>query len=244
MTRHTVHVRPDEAAVARDAAAALVQRIQDRQRAGGSAHVVVTGGGVGTMVLAALVAADIDWSAIDLWWGDERFLPEGHPDRNATQAQAALLDHVPVPPEHVHPMPADVGQGVEQAATDYADELARFSTNGVAPDFDVLLLGVGPEGHVASIFPHSPAAVASAAVVPVHESPKPPPTRVSMTFPTIRGAREVWLVASGAAKAEAIAAAVAADTDPVDVPAAGALGREASVVWVDEAAASALNAEE
>ena len=79
MTRHTVHVRPDEAAVARDAAAALVQRIQDRQRAGGSAHVVVTGGGVGTMVLAALVAADIDWSAIDLWWGDERFLPEGHP---------------------------------------------------------------------------------------------------------------------------------------------------------------------
>ncbi|MEK9808919.1 MAG: 6-phosphogluconolactonase [Candidatus Nanopelagicales bacterium] len=240
MTRHTVHIRPDEATVARDAAAALVQRIRDRQGAGGHAHIVVTGGGVGTMVLAALVTADIDWSAIDLWWGDERFLPEGHPDRNATQAQAALLDQVPIPAAHVHAMPADTGQGAEQAARDYADELAGASVNGVAPDFEVLLLGVGPEGHVASIFPHSPAAAAAAPVVAVHNSPKPPPTRVSMTFPTLRGAREVWLVASGQEKAEAIAAALAADTNPVDVPAAGAVGRVETVVWLDEAAASAL----
>ncbi len=240
MTRHTVHIRPDEATVARDAAAALVQRIRDRQGAGGHVHIVVTGGGVGTMVLAALVTADIDWSAIDLWWGDERFLPEGHPDRNATAAQAALLDQVPIPAAHVHAMPADSGQGADQAARDYADELASASTNGVAPDFEVLLLGVGPEGHVASIFPHSPAAVAAVPVVAVHDSPKPPPTRVSLTFPTLRGAREVWLVASGEAKADAIAAAVSANTNPVDVPAAGAVGRVETVVWLDEAAASAL----
>lgn len=240
MSSHVVHVSPNEESVAREAAAALAARIQDRQRAGEVAHIVVTGGGVGTMLLSELASADIDWSAIELWWGDERFLPEGHPDRNVTGARTALLDHVPIPADHVHAMPADNGQSVEQAALDYADELARSATNGVAPEFDVLLLGVGPEGHVASIFPDSPAAQSGASVVAVHNSPKPPPTRVSMTFPTIRGAREVWLVAAGAAKADAIAAAVAPGTSALEVPAAGAIGQDASLVWADEAAAAKI----
>ncbi len=241
MSARTVHVLPDEETLSSEVAQALVERVHRRQAAGQRAHLVLTGGGVGTMVLAALRSAAIDWSLVDLWWGDERFLPEGDPDRNVTQARDALLSHVPIPPNAIHAMPADAGQTAEEAALSYADELARHAMNGVAPDFDVLLLGVGPEGHVASIFPHSPAATAASSVVAVHNSPKPPPTRISMTFPTIRGAREVWLVASGAAKAPAIAAAVNQETDPVDVPAAGATGRNASVVWLDEAAASDLN---
>ena len=236
MSEHVVHVRPDEQTLATDVAAALVERIRRHQADGGPVHVVLTGGGVGTMVLQSLASAALDWSTVELWWGDERFLPEGHPDRNATGAYDALLDHIDIPAANVHPMPADRGQSVEQAALDYADELASAATNGFAPEFSVLLLGVGPEGHVASIFPHSPAAVAAESVVAVHDSPKPPPTRVSMTFPTLRSAMEVWLVAAGAEKAEAIAAAVADGTDPIDVPAAGAVGRRATLVWVDQAA--------
>lgn len=238
----TVEVRPTADALALDVAQALSERIAAAQSHRGAAHVVLTGGGIGTAVMAALAELPIDWSSLHLWWGDERFLPDGDPERNVTQAATVLLDRVPLDPTHVHAMPADHGQGVEQAALDYADDLALCATDGALPRFDVLLLGVGPEGHVASIFPASHAAVAAEAVVAVHDSPKPPPTRVTMTFPTIRSADDVWLVASGEQKAEAMAAALDPATNPVDVPAAGAIGRRASVAWIDAAAASRLRA--
>lgn len=240
MSSHRVEIRPDDAALAADVAAATADQIRACAADGRRAHIVVTGGGIGTAVLSALVAEPIDWGTVDVWWGDERFLPEGHPDRNETQARAALLDHVNIPSDQVHPMPADNGQGAEAAALAYADELAQHSADGFVPAFDVLMLGVGPEGHVASIFPDSPAARAGGSVVAVHNSPKPPPTRVSLTFPAIRSAREVWLVAAGAAKADAIAAALAPGTNPVDVPVAGALGAVETVAWLDEASASKI----
>ncbi len=237
-----VQVRANPQALAADVADALVERIDAAQSASGTAHVVLTGGGIGTAVMAALASRDVDWSRVEFWWGDERFLPAGDPERNATGAHEVLLDLVPVPSEHIHQMPADVGQGAEQAARDYADALAQASATGTVPRFDVLLLGVGPEGHVASIFPESPAAHAAGTVVAVHGSPKPPPTRLTMTFPAIRAAAEVWLVAAGAEKAEAIARALDPRTTPVDVPAAGARGARRSMAWLDEAAASRLEA--
>lgn len=240
MSAHSIEVRDSPSAVAEAAAAALAERIAAAQRQNGRAHIVVTGGGIGTATLAALGRLSVDWSRVDLWWGDERFLPEGDPERNVTQAAQALLDHVSIPAAHIHAMPADAGQGAEQAARDYADELAAASVDGMAPRFDVLLLGMGPEGHVASIFPDSPAAHAGAPVVGVHDCPKPPPTRVSMTFPLIRSAREVWLLATGAAKAEAVAEALRPGADPVVIPAAGATGRERSIAWLDADAAALL----
>jgi 6-phosphogluconolactonase len=240
VVNRTVEVRPTADALATDVAQALADRIAVAQQERGVAHVVLTGGGIGTAVMAALAPLPVDWSALHLWWGDERFLPDGDPDRNVTQAAAVLLDRVPLVPGHVHAMPADTGQGVEQAALDYADALARSSADGSLPRFDVLLLGVGPEGHVASIFPESPAAKTGDAIVAVHASPKPPPTRITMTFPTIRSADDVWLVAAGQEKAAAIAQAMDPTTNPVDVPAAGAVGTRACVAWIDSAAASAL----
>lgn len=239
--KHTVEIRPTAEDVAREAAAALAESIATAQQSRGTAHIVLTGGGIGTAVLTHLARLAIDWSRVELWWGDERFLPEGDPDRNATQAAAALLDHVSIPPTAVHAMPADEGQGADQAAQDYADELARSAPSGQVPHFDVLLLGVGPEGHVASIFPESPAVMAAAPVVAVHDSPKPPPTRVTLTLPTIRSAAQVWLVASGAEKAAAIAAALDPATDPVMLPAAGAVGTAGVTVWLDEPAAAQLS---
>lgn len=176
----------------------------------------------------------MNWARLDLWWGDERFLPDGDPDRNHTQARAALLDAVPLDPARVHPMPpSDAAASPEAAAEAYAAELAA-----AAGPFDVLLLGVGPDTHVASLFPGHPALEETdRAVVAVHDAPKPPPVRVSLTVPTIRSAREVWLLAAGEDKAKAVATALSgADTS---APAARVHGTERTLWLVDEAAAPA-----
>ena len=238
MTPPRVVVLDDEDAVAACVSDAMATRLATP----GIHHVVLTGGGVGTRVLAELVerSAPIDWDQVHLWWGDERFLPAGDTERNETGARAALIDAIPIPPDNVHPMPADVGQGAAQAALAYADELARASHDGFVPDFDLLLLGMGPEGHIASLFPGMPALDAAASTAAIEDSPKPPPTRVTLTLAAIRAAREVWVVAAGAAKAEAAAAAVAPGTPPDAVPAAGARGRESTIFWLDRAAAAGI----
>jgi 6-phosphogluconolactonase len=226
---------PDELASA--TADRLAAALASAQAANGTASVVLTGGRTGIAVLSALRSATLDWSSLDIYWGDERFLPAGDPERNETQARAALLDHVPVSPARVHPMaPSDgeFGDDPDAAAEAYAVLLADVDT------FDVCLLGVGEEGHTASIFPHSPAVEESArSVVAVRDCPKPPPTRVSLTLPTIRLATEVWLMTTGEAKAEPIAAALAGASE-VDIPAAGARGKRDTLWILDKAAASRL----
>ncbi len=235
--------------LAQSVAARLVTRLVDVQASRGSASVVLTGGGIGTASLAALASAPardaIDWSRLDIWWGDERFLPTGHPERNETGARQALLDHVPVDPTRVHPMPASDGpdgDDVEAAARRYAAELAaarRPEDHGPVPSFDVLLLGVGPDCHVASLFPGLPAVYDERPVVAVHGAPKPPPTRISLTFPAIQAAREVWLLVAGEEKAPAVRLALSG-AGHVQVPAAGARGRQRTLWLLDQAAAAQL----
>jgi 6-phosphogluconolactonase len=240
----SVVIYRDEALLASAVAARLVTALVDAQAERGSASVVLTGGGIGTAVLAALAQAPardaIDWPHLDIWWGDERFQATGDPERNETGARAALLDHVAVDPARVHPMPGPDGpdgDSPEAAAARYASWLS--DAYGPVPSFDVLMLGIGPEGHVASLFPHMPALTDSRSVVAVHDSPKPPPTRLSLTFPSIQAAREVWILASGAEKADAIAAVVSG-ASPADIPAAGAIGRERTLVLVDRDAAAKI----
>jgi 6-phosphogluconolactonase len=254
MSTREVFIYANGDLLAAAAAARLVTCTADALAADSHAHLVLTGGGIGTKVLAAIAASPardtVDWRAVDFWWGDERFVPEGDPDRNETGARAALFDHIPVDPALVHTLDgpdAPEGDDPDAAAERYAIELAAAAANspdapsGVAvPAFDVLMLGIGPEGHVASIFPESPAAYANGAVVAVRNSPKPPPTRISLTFPAIRAAREVWILASGAEKAEAVARALA--DEPEDkLPAAGARGTRRTLFLIDEAAASKLS---
>jgi 6-phosphogluconolactonase len=245
-----VVVHRDAEQLADAVAARLVTRTVEVQAARGSASVVLTGGGLGIASLAALAKAPahdaVDWRSLDVWWGDERFLPTGDPDRNETQAREALLDAVPLDPARVHPMPASDGpdgDDPEAAAARYAALLAsaaRPGDHGGVPRFDVLMLGVGPDGHVASLFPGQPATYEEArTVVGVRGSPKPPPVRVSLTFPAIRSAAEVWLIAAGEAKARALHLALSG-AGPVQVPAAGARGVQRTLVLLDEAAASAL----
>ena len=249
-----VHASGDLLASA--AAARTVTRLADAVNARGRAHVVLTGGGIGTKVLAAIAASPardaVDWRLVDFWWGDERFEVTGDPERNETGARSALLDHLDIDESRVHVIPGPDGpdgDDPDAAAARYAAELAAAADSAPAgsspaggasvPVFDVLMLGIGPEGHVASIFPDSPAAHAGGTVVAVRDSPKPPPTRISLTFGALQAAREVWVLASGAEKAEAVAAALSGASQ-VTLPAAGARGRERTLFLLDEAAAAKL----
>ncbi|MBH5334280.1 6-phosphogluconolactonase [Streptomyces pactum] len=250
MTPPQVVVHRDKELMAQAAAARLITKIVDAQAARGSASVVLTGGRNGNGLLAALAAAPardaVDWSRLDLWWGDERFLPDGHPERNHTQAREALLDAVGLDPARVHPMPASDGRfsgDAEAAAEAYAAELAAAAepaNHARVPSFDVLLLGVGPDTHVASLFPELPAVrETERTVVGVRGAPKPPPTRVSLTLPAIRAAREVWLLAAGEDKARAVTIALSGAGE-IQAPAAGARGRARTLWLLDRAAAAGL----
>ncbi|KWW99904.1 6-phosphogluconolactonase [Carbonactinospora thermoautotrophica] len=246
MTTPTVLVHRDADLLAQAIAARLVTRLVDVQTARGSASLVLTGGGIGIKTLAALAASPardaVDWRRLDIWWGDERFLPSGHPDRNETQARQALLDEVDLDPARVHPMPASDGpdgDNPEAAADRYAAELARAARpedHGPVPAFDVLLLGMGPDAHVASLFPEMPALYDTRPVVAVRGAPKPPPTRISLTLPAIQAAKEVWLIVAGAEKAPAVRLALSG-AGAVQVPAAGAVGRVRTLWLLDRAAA-------
>ncbi len=242
----TVVVHRDAGVLAEAVAARLLTRLVDCQALRGSASVVLTGGGVGIAALAAVgrspARAAVDWRQVDIWWGDERFLPSGHPDRNETQARDALLDGLDLDPGRVHAIggPGVAGDSPEQAADSYAQALAAFAPpDHELPPFDVLLLGMGPEGHTASIFPESPAAHDERLVVGVHGCPKPPARRVTLGFAALGAAREVWFVVAGAEKAPMVSMALSG-AGRVQVPAAGVAGTSQTLWLLDEAAASAL----
>jgi 6-phosphogluconolactonase len=245
MSSPSILVNRDAEGLAHAVAARLITTLIDAQSNGGVAQVVLTGGRVAAVVYRAVAESParsaIDWQRVEFWWGDERFLPEGDPERNETQARDALLSHVDVDPARVHPMPADTGQGAEAAAEAYAAALADAAGPGDrdgVPTFDVLLLGVGPDGHVASLFPeHAALHEEDRAVVAVHGAPKPPPTRISLTFPALNRAREVWFVVSGEDKAKAVNLAL---SGAAEIPAATPEGIDRTLWLIDEPAASEL----
>jgi 6-phosphogluconolactonase len=224
----------------------LIDVVDAAVAARGRALIVLTGGGNGNKLLRFLAAQSerIDWAKVHLFWGDDRYVDEDDDDRNDKQAREALLDHVDIPARNVHAMPAADGEfsdDIAAAALAYEQLLAANAEPGdPAPNFDVHLLGVGPEGHINSLFPDTPAVRATTRqVVEVEDSPKPPPLRITLTLPAIQRSREVWLLAAGEEKAEAVAAAIGG-ADPISIPAAGAIGREQTVWFLDRAAAGKL----
>jgi 6-phosphogluconolactonase len=236
---------PDAEALVADVAERLVGRIAEVQRAGRVPWIVLTGGTIADALherVAVLDAGGVSWELVDVWFGDERFVAADSPDRNALQAATSMLDKLPVDPARVHPMPAAdgaYGDDVDAAASGYAGELAVAAAPDALPTFDVVMLGVGPDGHCASLFPGRREGLEATPVIPVRDSPKPPPTRISLTQAALANAREVWFVVSGAGKADAVSAALSG-ADPVDVPSAGPHGLEGTVWFVDEAAAAQL----
>jgi 6-phosphogluconolactonase len=242
----TVIVHHDKQLLAEDAADRLAVAILEAQSSRGQADVVLTGGSMGSAVLVSLghsPARDtIDWHQLNLWWGDERFLPAGDPARNETQARQALLDAVPLDPSRVHPMPASDGPDgpdVDAAAARYAADLAKAAPRGQSvPDFDVVMLGVGADAHVASLFPEHPALhERDASTIGVRGAPKPPPVRVSMTLTSLCAARDVWFLVSGPDKAGAVGLALSG-AGQLQAPAAGVAGTRSTTWLLDKDAAT------
>lgn len=249
MSRRLVVVHPTPEHLARAAGLRLLLTLLDAQSVRRPVHVALTGGGMGTAMLEAVrdepLLRAVDWTGVHVWWGDERFLPTGHAERNETQTRAALLDALPIPAGNVHPVPGpDRAETPEAAADAYAAELASFAADGgraddggragdggrpsaadgapAGPDLAVVVLGVGPDGHVASLFPGKDAVtVTDRLCVAELDSPKPPPQRVSLTVPALSRAHQVWMIVSGSGKAPAVAAALGGGSSP-EVPGAPA----------------------
>ena len=239
-----VLVHPDREALAGSVAARFITKIIDVLEVQEQAHVCLTGGTMGSAVLEAIASSpardSVDWSRIQFWWSDERYLPHGDPERNDTQARAALLDALTLDAAQVHALPAPGEHpDIEAAALASEAELAAAAIDGARyPTFDVMFLGVGPDGHVASLFPdHRLVHETERVVVAETASPKPPPERLTYTLPVLNSADRIWLVLAGADKAGALGLALAG-ANINDVPAAGVEGRKRTVFFVDQDAAA------
>lgn len=246
MIARQIVIHDDAAATAHGIAARLITALTDAIAARGVAHVVVTGGSLGIAALVAVAQnparVAVNWSAVHFWWGDERFVAADSEDRNAQQAEPlfAVLDELGLDRGTVHVMgDSDEFATAEDAAVAYTQLLASEAPDSAAnPAFDVLMLGMGPDSHVASLFPNHTRSDELGAIA-VHDSPKPPPHRVSLTMKTINSAREVWLIVSGADKAPALAAAQH-EVNELAVPASAVHGTLATRWLVDRTAATLL----
>ena len=185
----------------------------------GAFHLAVPGGSVATLIFPAFAEAPLDWSRTHVWWVDERMVPLSHPDSNYKAAQELWLSKVPAVAHPFH------------SASEYEAKMPR--------PLDLALLGVGPDGHVASLFPGHPGLEETARrAFRLDDSPKPPPKRLTLSLPEICSAREVWVVVTGAAKAEMITSALQPDSP---LPVARVLREAAHVrLWLDPAAAANL----
>jgi 6-phosphogluconolactonase len=237
--RVEVHESAEE--LATSVAGAFLRLVADRQASGEIPQVALTGGTIAEAIhreIARLAPESaVDWSRIDFFWGDERFVAPDSPDRNAVPARAEFLDVVGADPGRIHEVPSTAeAESVAAAATAYADVVRSAG----ADRFHLTMLGVGPDGHVASLFPGLPQLdVDDEIAVPVTDSPKPPPQRVSLTFSALNRSDEVWFVVSGGGKADAVGRALATTPPDVhDLPAAGVRGAVATIWFLDRESAS------
>jgi len=196
-------------------------------------RVLLTGGTIANAVYRLLREDAVDWANVDFWFGDERYVPANLPDRNDGQARDAFLTRVGA--THVHTVADnDCSLSAVEAADLYASSLP-------SEPFDVTLFGVGPDGHVASLFPGFPQLKESERLAAaVFDSPKPPPIRVTLSYPALNNSAAVWFLVSGADKADAVARALAPTGSIDETPARGVHGLEETHWFLDEAAASAL----
>ncbi|MGH8859986.1 MAG: 6-phosphogluconolactonase, partial [Jatrophihabitantaceae bacterium] len=193
MVEHVV--LPSAADLAGDVASRAVATLAAAQADGGRAALALTAGSIMEQVWTALAASDsgIDWSRVDVFWGDERFVPSDSADRNDLPAEKLLFSTAPFSAATRYSMPASGGEydeDLDAAAAGYARTLAEHGASGI----ELVLLGIGPDGHCCSLFPDHPSATdLSAPVIAVRDSPKPPPLRLSLSFDGLNAAREIWV---------------------------------------------------
>ena len=223
------------AAAASDHIRAAINRALDARKV---AHVALAGGATPRRAYELLAGGEIDWADVVLWLGDERMLPVGHPERNATMVQEALLFRLDGPQPGLREV-AGTGRA-EIAAQAYERQLlfeVAPNTDGI-PELDLAVLGLGEDGHTASLFPGSAAlAEDDRLVMGVNGAPKPPPNRVTMTLPLLSAAREILLLATGRTKIAPVATILGADS--ASIP-AGRLAQDHMTLIADRLAMSGV----
>jgi 6-phosphogluconolactonase len=235
-------VLPDPAALAERAAQQFIDLAQETITARGRFGVALAGGSTPRRMYELLAQPpyreQVDWSNIHIFWSDERYVPPNDPESNFQMASEALLAHVPIPAAHIYPMPT-IGSTPEAAAHSYTNTLAAFF-EGEPPRCDLLLLGMGPDGHTASLFPGKPEVTADndALVIPVYDSPKPPPTRLSFTMRLINAAANVSIFVTGADKATTVRAVLEGPADIARLPIQGVRPYTGALTWFLDAAAA------
>lgn len=202
-------------------------------------NVMLTGGTIGIATLSAIsrvpTVSQIDFSKVHFWWGDERFVEFDSPDRNALQARKALLGKIAVPEQNIHEFPhREPGVSLQQAAIRFETDLAELQ-----PDFDFAFVGMGPDGHVCSLFPghevETNGAMGQAGlVIAESDSPKRPAERLSFSYAAMNSVDEIWFVVAGADKADAIADVFGDEVS--NLPAAKIMGKSKTVWFIDQTA--------
>jgi len=224
-------------------AEAVASAINSAVRAQGRCSIALAGGST-PRPLYALLATDfkkhVPWKHVHVFWGDERLVPPGDPQRNDRMAREMLLDRVPCPKRQIHPMAPRAKQSPAEAARDY-EETMRQHFAGERPRFDLVLLGLGAEGHTASIFPGSPVLEEQERWVCAVKVPANPSSRLTLTLPVFNGAANVYFLATGASKARALRAAMDPSTDPATCPAAAVRPVDGRVTWWADAPAASTN---
>jgi 6-phosphogluconolactonase len=233
-------ILPDPAALADEAARRFVALAQAAVADHGRFTVALSGGSTPRAMYQRLgqppLSESVDWANVHVFWGDERMVPPDDIESSYRMARETLLAHVPIPAANIYPV-STIGGTPEAAASAYAETLTAVFGEQL-PRFDLILLGIGPDAHTASLFPGQPEAVrpSAALVVAVHNAPKPPPARVSFTFTLINAAANVLFVVAGADKAGALRAVLRDPADVARLPAQGVRPKHGALVWLVDAA--------
>lgn len=239
-----IAVYPDTNTLSQQAAQFIVRLANESIVTRGRFSIALSGGST-PKVLYGLLGSEpyrdqIDWSKVDIFWSDERCVPPDSADSNYRMAREVLLSRVPLSPQQVHRMPADQPDR-DAAAQAYTHEMRQSFGTGDIPHFDLIQLGMGPEGHTASLFPHQSSLHEQQRLVMYVNVPKPPPPRLTFTPPILNAARHVLFLVTGAEKADAVQAVLEGDYNPEEYPTQIVRPASGEVVWMlDEAAAGKL----
>ncbi len=204
----------------------LKTAINDR----GIATIALSGGSTPKPLYQAIARTDLDWTKLHIFWGDERYVPSDHPDSNENMARQAWLDQVPFPSGNIHAVPTSLSEPIDSALQYEATLNAVFGTTaGNIPAFDLILLGIGDDGHTASLFPHTPALDVRDRLVTIGEKSGQP--RITFTYPLINNAHNVLFLLAGASKQPALKQIFSPEADSKQYP-AHAIRPQGNLLWM------------
>ena len=241
--RGELRLVPDAEALARAAASLFSQVTTAAVGERGRAFVALSGGStpkrMGELLATPPYRDQVPWDKLEVFWGDERWVPESSAESNAGVAKRTFLDHVPVPPSQVHPFPAGTGDPEAAAAAYEATLRAVFGQPTGVPAFDLILLGMGDDGHTASLFPHTNALAETRALAVANPVPQQDTVRLTLTYPVLNAGREVVFLIGGAGKAVTLAAVLEGPERPTELPSQGIQPVSGRLTWLVDAAAAA-----